>query len=259
MKRKGFTLVELLVVIAIIALLISILAPSLNAAKNLARQVMCQTQLKNLGTALVLYSEANKDNMMPGYTMDSGGGYTVKEGENRPPANPAQCLAFSGTDLASDGFIARRQTFGSAYVREIWKPETLLYCPSLAASGTLEWGDAKKYPQPWGTKLPTNMQTTQLIRVTYVYGLHMSWSGATCNWIYGLQLSQMPNNMPTLTDLFFRQSQWGHQMSGVQWFMVFPDTHVGFKASQNAVSLIKGGLDPYSNGNDYNKVYDEIF
>ena len=65
--------------------------------------------------------------------------------------------------------------------------------------------------------------------------------------------------MPTLTDLFWSQYHWGHQMSGVQWFMVFPDSHVGFKSNQKAVELVKG-LDAY-NGPwpDYTTVYDEIF
>ncbi len=58
MRRiKGFTLIELLVVIAIIALLVSILLPSLQQAKNLAKSMICKTHVKGLGTALMLYQE----------------------------------------------------------------------------------------------------------------------------------------------------------------------------------------------------------
>jgi prepilin-type N-terminal cleavage/methylation domain-containing protein len=56
-KAAGFTLIELLVVIAIISLLVSILLPSLQRAKDLALRVQCMTQMKNIGMAVVLYGE----------------------------------------------------------------------------------------------------------------------------------------------------------------------------------------------------------
>jgi prepilin-type N-terminal cleavage/methylation domain-containing protein/prepilin-type processing-associated H-X9-DG protein len=54
---RGFTLVELLVVISIIALLLSILMPSLTKAREQAKLVTCGAQLKMLGLAHVLYAE----------------------------------------------------------------------------------------------------------------------------------------------------------------------------------------------------------
>jgi len=54
---RGFTLIELLVVVAIISLLVSILLPSLNGAKELARTVVCLSNLRSIGTGALLYTE----------------------------------------------------------------------------------------------------------------------------------------------------------------------------------------------------------
>ncbi len=60
-RRAGFTLIELLVVIAIIALLISILLPSLGAAREAGRKIVCASNLRQNSVAINGYAASNKD------------------------------------------------------------------------------------------------------------------------------------------------------------------------------------------------------
>jgi len=65
-SRRGFTLIELLVVIAIIAILMGILMPALNRAREQGRRAACQGNLKTLSLAWIMYADENGDKIVNG-------------------------------------------------------------------------------------------------------------------------------------------------------------------------------------------------
>lgn len=66
--RCGFTLIELLVVISVIALLLSVLLPSLQKAKEHARKIVCGSNLKQLGLGCGLYAQDYNDKLLSSYS-----------------------------------------------------------------------------------------------------------------------------------------------------------------------------------------------
>lgn len=98
-KRNAFTLVELLVVIGIIALLISILLPSLARAREQAKFVQCQSNLRQINQAIMMYVAEND-----GYFPRPQVGRWTWNGQD--PARSWPQWFYSGDDQGSWGPVA---------------------------------------------------------------------------------------------------------------------------------------------------------
>ena len=95
-SSHSFTLIELLVVIAIIAILAALLLPALTSAKEKARRASCQSGLKQLGLAVMMYGGDNQDKVPTG-VRDDGGEHTIWIGTNTFNA----IKQYSGTNMST--------------------------------------------------------------------------------------------------------------------------------------------------------------
>lgn len=89
-KRElaGFTLVELLVVIAIIGILVALLMPAVQAARESARRTSCSNHLRQIGIAALNYEASNK-RLPPGY-LGSTNTWVTPDSETDSQGNPQQ-------------------------------------------------------------------------------------------------------------------------------------------------------------------------
>lgn len=105
--KKGFTLIELLVVIAIIAILAAILFPVFAQAREKARGTQCLSNFKNVGTAIMLYTEDYDETFM------SQNNWKQKIDEYVKNKNIYYCPSRNGIKQAGNWFLGQGINLGS--------------------------------------------------------------------------------------------------------------------------------------------------
>jgi prepilin-type N-terminal cleavage/methylation domain-containing protein len=203
-RTKGFTLIELLVVIAIIALLVTILMPSLSRARELARRSICGANLNAIGKGIAMYKAEFDDRYPTIIDADNSPVGGVLNGKDKADfytlmvADSHECilenlnlLVLKG-NVGYDAFICP-SSGNSAFPRSNVNLEYGFY---------LDEGDAAAGADTWNLD----------------YGYHLGYSSGNAPWPRvpgGFAIMADKNKAGTLTMTDANASDWHHGADGV--------------------------------------------
>jgi prepilin-type N-terminal cleavage/methylation domain-containing protein/prepilin-type processing-associated H-X9-DG protein len=238
-SRKAFTLVELLVVIAIIAILVSILLPTLNKARDQARAVVCLNNMRGIGFAMNMYAEDNDDYIprdadtvnwilafMP-YISDSSG-----KVDDYRKVKSYQCPNFPTKGIGANGYSNSEQTVN--YVVNAWS-----FADESLPDGTQASGPTQRdlFPAPNAViYLADNeagewrpiIRSKEEMLIASAYSIFDVWSSV-----------HLPSSNVETGDQSRRVARDRHRYTGCN--NLFVDGHVQWVSTEDSTRLMWGG------------------
>lgn len=238
MKTRAFTLIELLVVIAIIALLLSVILPSLKMAREHAGRLACADHLKIIGQVLHLYAQSHDDFLPETYYTETrtGGAATYFIFTVDPALPPSRRIQykFNLAPLWTEGLIDDGAVF---------------YCPSNKRTAFSY--EAYLGPEDWPSVHPdyVNPENPGAVRIGYSYLPQSSQKKMTIGTkkfpAVAKKLSQTHPDHSMCLDVLQSRERMSHLRGGYAGAnMLYADASVLFRQNQEVLGKDAYGYDP---------------